>query len=651
MFSKHLEKKIAILNFQFLEEDIDPKNPLIKISILSQSIEINLPKKKKYNIEFYDHSNNDYKVYNCQFIFQNMVKEYSISIYFGKSNYYYCGIELADESLEVIFSDFLSKKIDKEDCYIIYKNKKYFPVEDFSLKTRKRISFINLNLKEIVIPKFLMENECIKVEQLKERNYLFSISVTNKSQKLIGIYLNNPSIYPTIPGINEYNDILVNIIKEGNEFLQYKEEYENLNCYLDGVNIPLINKFDELLRKSVEIEYTVAPFFIYYRDDYDNEELEFINLYSEFLLMFPLIKNYPKNGKCINKFTYYKQYYYSKKSISNFMKTIKDNISKKDKILLKYCACSCLNSLLYDGYGKNCENLFSFLDFGKKDTIYYDAIQHNLTFIDSLKETSEIFLFLLQLNSGSSINKINSILSSRMTMLSVDDIKKQLKKTIPKYGIRYSSIAGFRAISFCEIRMTCFCESSIFNHVCENISSQIDHNYSYRFVLSNVLKHEDIAHLNFAINNFSFQQDKRINSKVKNYDKYINSSPFEYYKTFKVHGEESEESTENRISIVVNDINGEEKGESGESLMFFLTRGDKRLMNILEDTSPDYTELFNNPSLMTEDDLSTFIGKLEVLLPEEKDDLIIYKKGNKYGLNKRKGIRVFPYPREPKFYK
>ena len=308
-----------------------------------------------------------------------------------------------------------------------------------------------------------------------------------------------------------------------------------------------------------------------------------------------------------------------------------------------------MNSLLYDGYGKNCEKLFTYLDFEKKDTIYYDANQHNLKFIDSLKETSEIFLFLLQLNSGSSINKINSILSSRMTMLSEDDIKKELKKTIPKYGIRYSSVAGFRAISFNEIRMTCFCESSIFNHLCENISSEIDYNYSYRYVLSNVLKHEDFAHLNFSLNNFSFQQDKMISSKINIYEKYLNSSPFEYYKTFKVYGEESEKSSETRISIVVIDMNGEEKGESGESLMFFLTRGDKRLMNLLEDTNSDYTELFNNPSLMTEDDLSDFIGKLEALFPEENNDLIIYKKGNKYELKKKKIIRVFPYPREPKF--
>ena len=648
MLSKNQEKKNAILSFEFLEENIDPKNPLFKITILSQSIEVNLTKKKNYNIEFYDYSNNAYKVYNCQFFFLNTKKDYSISVYFGKKNYYYCGIELADDSIEAIFSDFLSKKIDKNDCYIIYKNKKYFPVEDFGLKTRKRINLININIKEIVFPKLLMENESINAQELNERHYLFSISVTNKTQKLIGIYLNNPFNYQPSIDIKECKIILNDNIKQGNNFLQYKEECGNLKEYLDGVNTQLINKYDELLRKSIDTEFIIAPFFKYYRDNYDNEELQLINLYSEFLLMFPSMKNYPKIGRCVNKFAYYKQYYYSKKSINNFMKTIKENISIKDKILLKYCACRCLNSLLYDGYGKNSEKLFTFLDFEKKDTIYYDAIQHNLKFIDSLKETSEIFLFLLQLNSGSSTNKINSILSSRMTMLSVDDIKKELKKTIQKYGIRYSSVAGFRAITFNEIRMTCFCESSIFNHYCENIMSEIDYNYSYRFVLSNVLKHEDIAHLNFSLNNSSFQQDKRINPKVKNNDKYINSSPLEYYKTFKIDGEESENSNETRISIVVNDTNGEEKGESGESLMFFLTRGDKRLMNLLEDTNYDYTELFNNPSLMTEDDLSNFIEKLKAILPEENYDIIIYKKGSKYEVNKKKGVRVYPFPREPK---
>ena len=651
MLSLPKDKKSATLIFQFIDENTtEEKNNLLKIVILEKALEINLNETKKYSLEIYDLTNNDYKIYTCTFFFKSTVKNYSISIYFGKKNYYYCGIIPLEESVEAIFSDFISKNIENSDlCYLIYKNKKYYAVEDFGLKTRKRINLININIKELIFPELLMKNESITFEKLNEKNYLLSISVTNNCQKIIGIYLNNPFFYPAIPDIIEVKDILSNMLNKGNEFLKYKEGYTDYKIYLNNVNGDLIMEYDSLLRKSSEIELMVAPFFLYYKDDYNKEELEVIDLYSEFLIMFPSIKNCPKSGKCVNKFNYYKQYYYSKKTIHNFQRSITSNVSYKDKILLKYCACSCLNALLYEGYGKNDEKLFSFLDFGEKNTIYSDAIQHNLIFIDSLKETSEIFLFLLQINSGSSLNKINSVLTSRITMLDIKDVQRHLRETIPKYGIRLTSVAGFKALSFCEMRITCFCEYSIFFQICKDINNKYDDNYSFRFVLSNILKHEDFGHLAFSINNFSFQQDKIINSKKNNYEMYKTSSPYEYYKVFEIKNKKTKEKTESLISIVSYDYNNEEKGELGESLMFFLTRGNEKLMNLLESVEPDFKELFENPSLMAENDLGNFIKKLEALLPDEKDSLIISEEGNKFKLNKKHKMRAFPYPREPKF--
>jgi len=653
MLSLPKGKKTATLIFQFIDENIPKEeNSLSKIIILEKALEINLNKTKKYSLEINDLTNNDYKIYSCTFFFKNTIKNYSISIYFGKKNYYYCGMIPLEESIEVIFSDFISKNIENSDlCYVIYKNKKYFAIEDFGLKTRKRINLININIRDLIFPELLMKNESISFKKLNEKNYLLSISVANNCQKTIGIYLNNPFIYPTIPDIKEVKNILSNMLNKGNEFLKYKEEYTDYKIYLNNINGELIMEYDSLLRKSSEIELMVAPFFLYYKDDYTKEEIEVIDLYSEFLIMFPSIKNCPKKGKSINIFNYYKQYYYSKKTIYNFQKSIKSNVSYKDKILLKYCACSCLNALLYEGYGKNDEMLFSFLDFEEKDTIYSDAIQHNLLFLDSLKETSEIFLFLLQINSGSSLNKINSVLTSRITMLDVKDIQRHLREAIPQYGIRLTSVAGFKAMSFCEMRITCFCEYSIFCQILKDIKNKFDDNYSFRFVLSNILKKEYFGHLTFSFNNFSFQQDKILNSKRKNYEKYIKSSPIEYYKKFIIKNKKNEEKSESLISIVSDDFNNEEKAEPGEALMFFLTKGNEKLMNLLESVEPDFKELFENPSLMAEDDLGNFIEKLEGLLPDENESIIISEEGNKFKLNKKHKMRAFPYPREPKFFK
>ena len=133
----------------------------------------------------------------------------------------------------------------------------------------------------------------------------------------------------------------------------------------------------------------------------------------------------------------------------------------------------------------------------QKNLIYYEAIQHNKKFIDLLKEKSEIFSFLLQINSGSSANCLdlnNPALSSRISMLSLSHVKNFLKLSIPKYGIRIKCLCGFKAVSFLETRITAFSEINIFGELLD-LKTEDDSDSNKKYILSNIKKHEHFGQI------------------------------------------------------------------------------------------------------------------------------------------------------------
>ena len=104
--------------------------------------------------------------------------------------------------------------------------------------------------------------------------------------------------------------------------------------------------------------------------------------------------------------------------------------------------------------------LFNFLDFNIKETIYYEANEFNKKFLKLLKEKSEIFLFFLQNNSGSGINLLTGKNTARLSMLDENDVKSHLESTIPRYGITMNYVRCFNACTINEVRITCINESS-----------------------------------------------------------------------------------------------------------------------------------------------------------------------------------------------
>ena len=240
-----------------------------------------------------------------------------------------------------------------------------------------------------------------------------------------------------------------------------------------------------------------------------------------------------------------------------------------------------------------------------------------------LKEKSEIFLFLLQINSGSGINLLTKKNTARLSMLNENDVKTHLESTIPKYGIKMNYVWCFNACTFSEVRITCINESSALNlSLGKEITLMDDPMYNKRYVLANLLQNEDFGHIKFSINFYSFydhyaQRENKLDprSSTEYYDTNFKGGLIEIEKII----------TKNGKDIAI--------GESGIALSSFLTRRDLNLMILLKSDSINFSELFRNPSLLVAEDLSEFINKLKCLKPksfkfdENKTSLLIKYEG------------------------
>ena len=572
------EKKVKVnasLIFQFMEGIEKPKE--IQILNSKKEIKSNL---QEIEFELIDFSINEYKVYECLFFFEYRKKKHSISVYYNRINYYLCGS--GDFSIEIIFCDFIYKQINIKDCFIQYKNKKYEPKENFDLSTRKRINLLGIDITKLKLPKSLDDKD-VQIKKEFGNNLLITITVSN-SPKIIGIYQNEPFIEPIIIIRNELISELKAFIEKASKPLNYKKEKEYLQ-YLDDIDMINITQYYNAIKDSYEFEKKLVDNFNFYKEHLNDLEIE---LYSEFMILFPDIDAKERNTDKINLEQYRQQYYFSKSAILNFCSMIPEYVSKSDKIKLKYAACRILRKLLYNGKGLYVQELFNFIDFNMKDTIYYEANEFNKEFVELLKEKSEIFLFLLQINSGSGFNLLTGKNTAKLSMLNENDVKTHLNSIIQNYGIKMNYVGCFNAYTVNEVRITCINESSALHlSLDKKITLKDDPVYNKRYILANLLQREEFGH--------SFY-----NHRVEKENKLDPTSPIEFYNAI---------IKEKFIEIA------KKAGESGVALSMFLTRGDINLMILLKSDSINFTELFHKPSLLTEEDLSEFINKLRSIHP------------------------------------
>ena len=396
-----------------------------------------------------------------------------------------------------------------------------------------------------------------------------------------------------------------------------------------------------------------------YREELNDKQIEIYDLYSDFMIYFPDIGIDARLKKnIVNGLEYYHQFYFSMTSVMNFYNSLPNNMDKKDKIKLKYSAARCFRLLLNYNYGLNKSNLFELIDFTKKDTVYYDANEFNRKFVESLNEKSELFLFFIQINSGSSINLITNELTSRISMLDENTIKRNLISTIPKYGTRLLINSHFTACTFTEVRITCICEISLLNSNLSgnDILSSSDYDYNSRYLLANLMQQEDFGHLNFSINFYAFF-DKNIKRPSSSYIS-ENLSPIKYYMI----NEKKEKIQEIAKLVNFKGVKKDEKdnkeaiikGDSGIALKFFLTRGKYKLMKVLRRVGINFLELFQHPELEGAEELTELINgltsiynKYNYLFMYDEDDDIDTK--TRFREEKDSGIAPYGIPKLEKY--
>ena len=637
MFSSLKREVKSKLIFEFIEKDVKP----ISIEILGIKNDIPIDS-SEIEIDLTDFIVNDYKIYECKIIYKNNTKINSITVYYDKINYFICGN--GEGSAEIIFSDFLNKTITAEKCVIKYKKERYFPKEDFKVVTRKRINFINIDIEQLELPNDIDDNK-ISIDSNENKNFLISISIINMP-KVIGIYTNEPFIEENLNiDEDEIKTMLKNAIETTHKIINYDKNQQFLN-YSYQIDNSGLEKFYNEIVKSYELEMKISKYFIINREELNDKQIELYELYSEFLILFYDINSQDnrKLGK-INARRYYLQYFYSKSVIDNFYTNLPNYLNKSEKTLLLYAASRCLRTLL-NNYGSCLQELFEFINFTVPGNIYYDAIEFNKKFLEFLNEKSEIFLFYLQLNSGSSINLITNELTSRISMLDKNSIKNHLFSTIPKYGIKIKCNTFFNACVFSELKITCISESSLFGKSLNNseLNSKNDINYNRRFRIAKIIQQENFSNFKFSMN-FDALFDKNIK---RSYEEYYSQSlcPLIYYRV---------KNKEEMVKIIKkNKCKAKEetnliiKGDSGIALIFFLTRGKKKLMKLLNAKDIDFSSIFKDPSIMASEDLSIFINELHVLCEnnyvsdDENEDvdneLIIKYEDSEYPTGKALGI-------------
>ena len=632
--------KKAKLIIYFIDENTE-KGPH-SLTILDQTKPIT-NEQFKYEIELEDKSlNDDNKIYECFLQYESEKISYYIKVNFGQDNYYFFGRKKNNMCLEFIFADFENKDINNNRCFIKYKGKKYFSFDDKNFLSLRCLNLINININLIELP-LSYENKIISTSIFNDTSFSIFVSVAGEIQKIFGIFLNKPFLEKEQKLTGKQIQLKINTTLNKVQSVLNYDKNKTYDEYFEGVdnkNIPTIY-FNEL-RNSVKLEEEILPFFSFYRPNLTDDEILAFEAYSNFMMTFPNFKRIKRQNLNLETYPFIKQHYYSHKVIENFIETFPSTLSKAEKVLLIYSACRCLRTLLNNGLAMFDLVPLYFYDLNEPNTIYNEAKKFNEKFIDNLTEKSEMILFLLQINSGSSINLLTNELTAKFSMLTIEQIKEHLRNSIPNHIIRIKYHCDFKCLTFNESKCTIISEKDIFGSFFEKIELKggiTDEKYNNRLILSNVLQHERFGNINFS--NLSDINGEDEQSLIPKQFYYIKKEENEY--------------KENLIEIVEikSNTSGEKikKGECGFAFNVFLTRGNEENMNILSHTEADFTKIFKQPELFASEDFSD----LNILIKDSADEIELsfsqFKKVSeeKYEYNSEKRLYIDRFPTTAKY--
>ena len=301
----------------------------------------------------------------------------------------------------------------KEKYAISQLSKKFDKSDSLGNKYRSRFTFINTD------PNFVLDGEAVDFNKIAHYNY------EDNSESQNDFYQISVKLEKDINGNKIKKNYIVKKIQENIEkddiksILDYKKD---LNDFWTGLEIAL--KKDNIITSYENLKYKYGHIFKM-KIPYIKENNQYINndniddLLSCFIAFFITI--ILKKYSILKGEKYLKEVYEKAKKVFEVI-SAKTNLNNEEKlkILSTYL-------LLYG----DCENSSEFFSEKEDNSIMDKVYQFYQAFFNGLTEDSNIFFYLLQLNSGIGFFRKQKVYTFDLT--TVEMVKNHLNELFPKF--------------------------------------------------------------------------------------------------------------------------------------------------------------------------------------------------------------------------
>ena len=571
---------IIIFNFVDFEDDYFLK----ELEIMENVYKIN---QKRLEIMITD---NDIPFENCYYKNirihfkdkDNNSKDSMLTVHYGQKNYYCCtkDIEMENSSELVFYKNY--PKITINDKYNVEIEEKFEEKQIF-----KRINILNVNREKIKLnenPLFFYDMSDKNTKINIDESALFPDILFLIGQNLnILSFFNKNIIYKQSIIEDKLKKGLLKLLK-GIEFIEKDNSLKNLKQYEKELNAVIAN---------LNINYYYNRFKRYFNSknkNFNEYDADLLIKYGKYLILKKVFIT-SNNILDFNELNY-KKYKKINDSLNQFYnKCISIEKDFLQTAKLYNAACHMIIDFLEVDNELKEDILFDLIEF-ENDNIYKEANQNNIDLILKLTKNSFLYPYFLQFNSSfnNSVNIIydhENIETFKVAMLTLNQIKLDLVKSLPKYGIRMFFNTKYFASTVVSTGITIYNEKKLFGNFLdkEELKSNNDNKYIKRVKLSFIQKHERFSHYKKTLNKL----EENCLHSPKGIINFV----------------------EDKIFILSLGKNPE-KGELGEFLEYIMTNGEQNLidtiLNLKEDI--DLKELYDN-DLFLDNNNSNLIKKLK----------------------------------------
>ena len=542
------------------------------------------------------------------------MSENIITFYYYQKNVYCCSkdIDLSTSSEFIFFKTFPNITIN--DKHSIDIQEKFENIQIF-----KRVNILNVNRENIKLngnPLFYYN----VLEPLDDKKYEISEEL----------------LFPDVLFLIGKN---LNILSYFNKDIFYNSSFvkDKLKLkFLDLIkNIELFDKddsFNNLNEKKKELltlfqncssylnNYKIKKYLYGNIQKFNQYDEEILIKYGKYLIFEQIF--YKNNNLEINEANY-NIYNKIKTSFNLFIDKCK--VIEKDSLQfakLYFSGCHAIINYLEKSNNIKEDIIFDIIQF-ENDSIYKDANDNNLYLILNLTKNSFLYPYFLQFNSSFNKSQIleydkeECIETCKISMITLNQIKLDLIKSLPKYGIRIYFNADYYATTILNTDITMYNEKKLFRKFLSQaeLDSSHDIKFNKRVKISFLQKHERFGH----------------------YKKWLNKTEKDFINSPRGLINYNED-----IVYILASKKNINKGEQGETLEYILTNGNRGLIdNIFKcNEDCDLKEIYDINIFLpsTNDDL---IQKLKKVPNEELISESIEDNNNKKHFNNAKNKTIY----------